>query len=418
MIKRFLIAIVLLAIVVGGIVGFNMFRDQAIQQFFANMPQPTLAVSTVEVKPAPWTPGIEAIGTVLAARGVDLTVETTGIVKEILFSANEKIEQNQVLVQLDDAIQKADLAAAQAQAALDQTSLDRALELQRRRVGSDVTVESARAAATSSQARVTSLQAVLDQKQIRAPFAGTIGIPRIDPGQYLAPGTIVATLQDMETMRVDFSVPEQQLGLLKMDQTVRLGFDPRSWQFEGRITGIDPKVDPATRLVAVRAEVSNPDGRLSPGQFVRVRVELPVEDDIVAIPQTSVVTSLYGDYVYVVRPTDAQPAPAAQEPPATSSAPEAATPANAAPQADAAPAEGDKAAETAAPAQGEQPAGPALTARQVFVTTGRRSEGLVEVVRGLDGGETIVTAGQNRLSNGSSVRIDNTVTPETTAAAQ
>lgn len=396
MIKRLLIAIVLLAAVCGGIVYFNMFRDQMIQDMFANMPRPSVTVSTQEVEPISWTPGIEAIGTVSAIRGVDLAVETTGIVKDIAFSANDKIEDGQVLVQLDDAVEKADLEAQKATASLAKTALDRARELQRKGVGSDVTVDAANAAAATATANVARLQAVLDQKQLKAPFGGTVGIPRIEVGQYLAPGTVVATLQDLDTMRADFAVPEQQLDLLRIGQPVVLGVDQATWPFHGEITGIDPKVDASTRLVSVRSTVTDPDGRLSPGQFVQVRVQLPEETGIIAVVQTAVVTSLYGDYVYVVREAGAaetQPAPAPEQ-------------------------QTSQAAVSAAIAQGApQPEAPKLEARQVFVKTGRRNEGLVEILSGLKAGDVVVTAGQNRLTPGAPVVIDNTITPVKQAPA-
>ncbi|MEQ9689458.1 MAG: efflux transporter periplasmic adaptor subunit, partial [Bauldia litoralis] len=161
MIKRFIIAFVLLVLVVGGIVGFNMFRDQAISDFFANMKPPAVTVSTMTVEPISWTPGIDAIGTVSAAQGIDLTVETSGIVAFVSFTANEQVPKGKVLVQLDDAVQQADLTAAKIQADLDDQSLERALELQKRGVNTDVTVDSARAAASASKAQVAKLQAVL-----------------------------------------------------------------------------------------------------------------------------------------------------------------------------------------------------------------------------------------------------------------
>src|SRR5690606_3282365 len=176
MIKRLLIAIVLLAALAAGVVGFNMFRDQAIENFFANMPVATVTVSTMEVKPQSWTPSIDAIGTVNAIRGVDLTVETTGIVKELRFSANERVEAGAGLVQLDAAVQRADLFAARTQADLDKQALDRAMELQQRGVGSTVSLQAAEAAAAASGAQAEKLEAVLQQKQLRAPFAGTVGI--------------------------------------------------------------------------------------------------------------------------------------------------------------------------------------------------------------------------------------------------
>ena len=382
MIKRFLIALVLLVLVVGGIVGFNMFRDNAIQQFFANMPVAPSPVSTVKVEPVKWTPGIQAIGTVSASRGVDLTVETSGIVKEIRFDSNQRVEEGALLVQLDDTQQRADLSAQSAQAALDRQNLDRALELQKRGVGSETTVEQAQAAATASAAQVTKLEAVLEQKQLTAPFAGTMGIPRIDLGQYLTPGTTVATLQNLDVMRADFSVPEQSLDLVRIGQPVRFGVTEADMPFAGSITGIEPKVDPSTRLVLIRAEISNPDAKLAPGQFVQVRVDLPEEDNVIAVPQTAVVTSLYGDFVYAVRPAEAKPA--------------------------AAPAEGEAKPAAETPAQ----APPGLVAQQIFVKLGRRSDGRVEILEGLKQGDEIVTAGQNRLSNGGSVVIDNTVQPQ------
>lgn len=413
MIKRFIIAFILLVLVCGGIVGFNLFRDNAMQQFFATMKPPAATVSTTIVKPTEWTPGVEAIGTVSAVRGVDLTVETAGIVKDILFHANQKVADGAVLLQLDDAVERADLAAEKAQAALVETALTRAIELQRRGVGSDVTLDTARATATATAAQVTKLQAVLEQKQLTAPFGGTVGIPRIDLGQYLAPGTAVVTLQDLDTMRADFSVPEQQLPLLKIDQTVRLGIGDGDMPFAGTIRGIDPKIDPTSRLVTVRAEVANPEGKLTPGQFVQVRVELPEENNVVTVPQTALTSSLYGDFVFVVRP--AKPAaangaaPAAAEPeekPATDPAAEAS----------AAKPEEKPAAAPAEPTAEEQK--PQLVLAQVFVKPGRRNAGLVEILEGIAPGDEVVTAGQNRLTNGMSVAVDNTIDPTKPANQQ
>jgi membrane fusion protein, multidrug efflux system len=212
---------------------------------------------------------------------------------------------------------------------------------------------------------------VLDQRQLRAPFDGMMGIPRVEAGQYITPGTTVATLQDLETMRTDFAVPEQQLHLLTIGQPVSLGVSAADMPFRGSITGIEPKVDPTSRLVSVRAEIANPEGRLSPGQFLQVRVELPREDGVLAIPQTALVASLYGNFVFVVRPAPEKPDQPAPEPGAP----------------------------------------PALVVDQVFVTPGRREGGRVEIVSGIAAGEEIVTAGQNRLANGTPVTVDNSVNP-------
>lgn len=367
MIKRFIIAFILLVVICGGLVGFNLFRDQAIEDFFANMQQPPVAVSTTEVQSVSWEPAIRAIGTVNAANGVDLTMEVPGVVKEIQFEANATVSEGDLLVRLDDEVQQADLASAKSQLSLNEQALVRARELQERGVGSQSTLETAQAAATASTSQVTKLQAVLNQKQLRAPFGGTIGIPQIDIGQYISPGQVVATLQDLETMNANFTVPEQQFELLAIDQPVRIGLSEDDLPFTGKITGIDPKINPATRLVSVRAEITNPEGRLNPGQFVRVRVGLPVEDDVVVIPQTALVASLYGDFVFRIKSVEA---------------------------------EGDSDAE------------PTLTVEQVFVKPGRRSDGTVEILDGLEGGDEVVNAGQNRLSNGARVTINNSVQPD------
>ncbi|RWB58203.1 MAG: efflux RND transporter periplasmic adaptor subunit [Mesorhizobium sp.] len=431
-VKRFIIITVfllLLALVCVGIVGFNILRDNGIKQFFATMKPPAATVSTVVAKPSNWTPGVEAIGTVNAVRGVDLTVETAGIVKDILFHANQKVAADAVLLQLDDAVEKADLVAQKAQAASDQAALTRALELQRRGVGTDATLDAARAAADASAAQVNKLQAVLDQKQLSAPFNGTVGIPKIDIGQYLAPGNSVVTLQDLDTMRVDFTVPEQQLRLLKIGQTVRIGGSVADMPFAGSIRGIDPKIDPASRLVSIRGEVANPEGKLTPGQFVQIRVELPEENNVISVPQTAVTSSLYGDFVFVVvpakpaeggaaapaKPDDQKtggiekPASDATKPQADVSKPASDTPKSA-----------DNAAKPADNAQKPAEAGqqPALVLSQVFIKLGRRNNGMVEIVEGLKAGDQVVTAGQNRLFNGMSVAVDNTIDPSKSANKQ
>ncbi|RVC79228.1 efflux RND transporter periplasmic adaptor subunit [Mesorhizobium sp. M2A.F.Ca.ET.046.02.1.1] len=386
-------------------------RDAGIKQYFATMKPPAATVSTVVVKPSEWTPGVEAIGTVNAVRGVDLTVETSDIVKNILFHANQKVATDAVLLQLDDAVEKADLVAQKAQAASDQAALTRAIELQRRGVGTDATLDAARAAADASAAQVNKLQAVLDQKQLSAPFGGTVGIPKIDIGQYLAPGNSVVTIQDLDTMRVDFTVPEQQLPLLKIGQTVKLGSSLADMSFAGSIRGIDPKIDPASRLVSIRGEVANPEGKLTPGQFVQIRVELPQEDNVISVPQTAVTTSLYGDYVFVVVP--AKPAEGAAAAPAKPDEQKATADA-AKPQADASkPADNATKPADAKPADAAQQQ--AFTISQIFVKLGRRNNGMVEIVEGLKDGDQVVTAGQNRLFNGMSVAVDNTIDPSKSA---
>lgn len=378
--RAIVIALILLVVAAfaGGIVWFESFRAGKIQEFFANMPVAPVTVSTAKVETVTWTPDIPAIGTVAAAHGVDLTVETTGVVVEVRFKSNQHVAEGDVLLRLDDAQPRADLAAQKAQAELDRQNLDRAKELQRRGVGTETSLQSAQATADASAAQVVKLEAVLAQKTVQAPFSGTMGIPRVEVGQYMTPGSMVATLQDIDRMRVDFSIPEQDVSAVKMGQEVRFGFTDDELPYKGRVVGIEPKVDPSTRLVLIRAEIDNPDAALSPGRFVRAHVLLPAEDGIIAVPQTAVTTSLYGDYVYVV-----QPAPAKEGQPAAA-----------------------------------QDGKPALIVHQTFVKAGRRTGGVIEVVEGLKPGDEVVTAGQNRLNNGSPVTIDNSVQPTPSPAAE
>ncbi|MBB4092490.1 membrane fusion protein (multidrug efflux system) [Ochrobactrum pecoris] len=378
MIKRLILAIIFLVIVVGGLVGFNLFRSQAIKDFFANMQQPAQTVSTVTVEPGVWKPGVEAIGTANALNGVDLTVQLDGLVKTINFKANQEVKEGDLLLQMEDSIQKADLAAAEAEAVLAQQNLKRADTLRTRGVGAVSNVDTTASVADAASARVEKMRATLAQKSVKAPFSGVIGISKVDIGQYLTPGTVIATLQSTDVMRIDFTVPEQSLSSIKLGQTVKVGSTAEALDFTGTIVGIDPKIDPTTRLVSVRAEVQNPDHKLTPGQFVQVRVELPEEDNVIALPQTTIISSLYGDYVYAVRPEQKQED----------------TNATKAPAADAKPEEGEK-----------------QVAQQVFIKLGRRYSGIVEITSGLKAGDIIITAGQNRLSPGVPVKIDNTVNP-------
>ncbi len=361
MIQRLLIAVVFLAIVVGGIVGFNLFRDNIIADVFANMQPPPVSVSVVEAQPITWRPGLEAIGTARAVRGVDLAVEAGGVVSEVLFAAGDRVETGQRLLQIRDEVERADLAAAEASLQLSQTELNRALTLQERGVSAGATVDSAQASATNARSQVVRLTAILEQKALEAPFAGITGIPQIEVGQYVEPGTVYATLQNLDTMRVDFSVPEQQVRTVEVGMPVTVTSEVGGAAFKGKISGIEPKIDPNSRLVTVRADVENPDGSLNPGQFLRVRVELPEESGVIALPQTVLSSNLYGDSIYVVRDVE-----------------------------------------------GEEDA---LAVEQVFVQVGRRSLDFVEILEGVAPGDRVVTAGQNRLSGGARVTIDDSPSP-------
>jgi membrane fusion protein (multidrug efflux system) len=213
----------------------------------------------------------------------------------------------------------------------------------------------------SARARRARLQAVINQKSLRAPFDGVAGIPRVEVGQYVPAGTVATTFQDLKLMRVDFTVPEQMVAKLKLGQAVRVGVSENDLTLTGVVTGIDPRIDPQTRLASVRAELArNEEEPILPGQFLQVRVELPKEPSVVTVPQTAVISSLYGDFVYAVE-TDDKANP------------------------------------------------PRKVARQVFVKIGRREGGASEVLSGVKPGDVVIVSGQNKLQAGGAVVIDNSI---------
>jgi len=363
MFKRLFIAVVLLGLVVGGIVWFNFFRADMIAQFIGGRVAPPVPVTAQVIEPVTWQPGIEAIGTAVSARGVELAIEAGGVVRSVEFAANDSVTNGQILVQIDDDSERSGLGAAKAGLAVAEADARRTQTLADRGIGAATTAESADAQVERARAEVARVQTGLDAKQLTAPFAGVIGLPRVEIGEYVTPGMIYATLQDLDQMRVDFSVPEQQISALKLGRTVTISTDVGDYRAEGKITGIEPQVDASSRLVSVRAEVSPAAGTLLPGQFLRVRVALPQEAGVIAVPQTAVTSSLYGDSIYLI-----------------------------------------------VLGEGEG----ALMVEQVFVSLGRRFEDLIEVKSGIKGGDQIVTSGQNRLSNGAKVVIDTSVTLSTT----
>jgi membrane fusion protein (multidrug efflux system) len=405
------VLVVFVVLLCAALVWFNFFRTKMIGEFFATMQAPAVAVSATKVEQTTWKPEIRAIGTLWAIQGVDVATQVAGVVQSIEFTANQEVKQGELLVQIDDAVERADLMSAQAAVERDRTAMDRAMSLRKTGVNSAAAVEEASSALAASQSTLERIRAVLDQKAIEAPFAGTIGIPRIDVGKYLQVGDMIATLQQLDTMRVDFTVPEQLVDDMTMGQPALFGLTEDDFRYQGKVIGIDPKIDPQTRLVSVRAELANADGQLRPGQFVRVRVELPAVDNVIALPQTAVVTSLYGDYVYLVAPADAPAAAASPETPAAPAETPAATPA-----------EGDEdlrqslptetpANSAAAPGQPAPAEGEKLVAKQVFVEIGRRQGDQIEIAKGLEPGQTVVTSGQNKLSNNAPITINNDVDP-------
>ncbi|MFZ3204880.1 MAG: efflux RND transporter periplasmic adaptor subunit [Pseudomonas sp.] len=367
LLRRMLIMLGVVALVVLALAaykGLAIYRE--IQQFAT--PQPPISVNAAEAVERPWQSRLPAIGTLKAFQGIDLTVEVAGTARDVLFQSGEKVRLDQPLIQMDSEVEQASLGTAQAELGLAQVEYQRGRNLIARQAISRSEFDRLSAELQKASASVAQLQATLAKKRILAPFAGTIGIRQVDVGDYLASGTTIATLQDLSTLFVDFFLPEQNVPQLAIGQRVRVQVAAYPDEvFEGRIAAINPKVEATTRNLLVRARLANPDEKLLPGMFANLQVLLAGETPQVLVPETAITYTLYGNSVYVIEEQAAEG--------------DADSPANA--------------------ADGQ----PVLRVERRFVETGERREGQVVILKGLQAGERVVSAGQLKLDSGARVVI-------------
>jgi membrane fusion protein, multidrug efflux system len=365
MTKRMIIMLIAVGVVFGGVFGFQIFKNAMIKKFMSAMPQPPQTVSTVLAAVQEWQPQIEAVGSLRAVNGADLAFEVSGIVKELHFKSGDDVAAGDILLTLraDDDIAK--LEALKATAALSEIVHQRDQEQFKIKAVSQATLDADAANLKNAKAQVAEQQAVVDKKTLRAPFAGHLGVRVVDIGQYISAGTTVVTLQALDPIYADFFLPQQALNQIRLEQAVTIKIDtyPNA-DFTGTITAINPKVDPATRNVQVRATLKNPDRLLLPGMYASVNVAAGGKQRYVTLPQTAVTYNPYGETVYVVD---------------------------------------DKGKDS----QGH----PQLIARQIFITAGLKRGDQVAILSGVEEGQTVVTAGQMKLRNGSPLVIDNTIRP-------
>lgn len=272
-------------------------------------PPPTL-VTAVAVQPQDVPAGLEAVGTLQAVHQVTLAPETAGRVTEIRFEGGARVGAGAVLIQLDDRPERADRAAAQARAELARVQLERSQKLAPTGFEPRVTTDQRRADFNAAAAAVNQLDARIAQKQVRAPFAGELGLRRVNPGQYLNPGDPIATLTALDTLFVNFTVPQQEFGKLRVGGAVEVvsdAFPGRS--FTARVNAIEPQVGGDTRNVSVQAQMANPGQVLRPGMYVTARLVLPPQPNALVVPATAIQTSASGDSVVLVRQGKAHPAP-------------------------------------------------------------------------------------------------------------
>ena len=363
--KRMIIMLVIAAVIVGGVVGFQQFKNTMIAKAIKGGANPPQTVSTTVARESTWQPTVEALGNLLASQEASLGAEVGGLVTAIHFDSGEKVRAGQPLVELNPAPLKAQLAQLEAQAALAELNLKRDEAQLKIRAISQAAVDNDTAALKSAQAQVAAQKALIAQKTIAAPFPGQLGIRQVNLGQYLAPGTAIVTLQKLDPMDVDFTVPQNQIDLIRIGMKASLQTSAAPGKtFEATVAAIEPQVDTDTRNLKVRARVPNPKGELLPGVFATLRITQGEPRQYVTLPNAAVAYNPYGATVFVVKD------------------------------------------------EGKGPDGkPKLVAEQRFVTPGPTRGDQVGILQGLKPGETVVTAGQLKLRNGSPVVVNNSVQP-------
>jgi len=371
MTKRMVIMLIAVAIVFGGIFGFQAFKASMIKKFMTAMGSPPQTVSAAKAGYSAWQPRLEAIGTLRAVKGADLSLDVPGVVASISFNSGDDVEQGAPLLKLRVEDDLAKLESLQAMAELSEIVNQRDQKQFKMQAVSQATLDTDAANLKNAKAQVVQQQAIIDKKFLRAPFAGHLGIRAVDLGQYLAAGTVIVTLQALDPIFVDFFLPQQAVDQVRLGQSVTVKIDAfKDQTFAGEISAINPKVDAGSRNVQIRATLKNPDHKLLPGMYATVDIATGAPQSYITLPQTAISFNPYGDTVYVVD---------------------------------------SKAVDTAG-----KP--PQLIARQTFVTTGPTRGDQVAVLKGIDEGDLIVTAGQIKLHNGSTVLIDNSITPTADAA--
>ncbi len=360
MLKRLLLLGALALVIFGGLAGAKYFQIQRMIAKFS-APQPPTPVAVTVVESAHWSRSLTAVGSISAVQDVVVTTEVPGQIKSIQFESGDQVRAGDVLLELDASIDLAELSGLRAAERLADLQYARAEKLKRERTMSEAQYDEAAARRSEAAALVGAKAAHVAKKTIRAPIAGTLGLRRVDLGDYLAPGAEIASLQALDNVFVDYRLPERKLARLRAEQTVDVrvqAYPDRT--FTGQIAAIDPAIDVATRMVRIRARLPNPDGLLRPGMFAEVDTREEQVDDVLVVPETAITYSPYGNSVYLIVE------------------------------------------------DGEQ-----LKVNRRPVKTGEVRDGKVVISEGLAAGDRVVAVGQNKLRNDVAVAIapDAPVTP-------
>jgi membrane fusion protein, multidrug efflux system len=364
MIRWFIIVGLLLALLVGALVGFNAFRSHMIAQFFANNRPPAATVTVADVKSEVVPNLLTAVGDLAAVHQVNVTSDVSGRITDIMFAAGATVKAGTPLLQLFDGPDQGDLASFKAQAIGAQLALDRAKQLASRQFGPQSTADAAQAVYDQANAGIAKTEALISQKLVRAPFDGELGVRHVEVGQFLTAGTQIVTLTDLSSVYANFTVTEKDSATLKVGQTVRIAVDAYPGKtFEGKITTIEPQINTDTRNIHVQGTIDNPEHILKPGMFATTTVVLPDKPAVITVPETAVDYTLYGDSVFLVVEKKADDG--------TTS----------------------------------------LSAVRTFVRTGDRIDGRAVIASGLKPGDRVIAVGQLKLQSGTAVAISTDPAP-------
>ncbi|HUL54093.1 MAG TPA: efflux RND transporter periplasmic adaptor subunit [Opitutaceae bacterium] len=366
MAKRMILMLLAMLLLLGSI-GYVLYQKYKVGMARAAQKPPPAVVSVMEAAELTWQPTLHAVGSFAAVQGIIVSAQLDGEITQVAFESGAAVKAGDLLVQQDISAEQAQLANAEASAALARLSLDRAKELRAQGTNAPAELDAATAAFQQAQANVAAIKAAIDKKTIRAPFDGRLGIRQANLGQFLRSGAAIVPLQSLDPIYLNFALPQQNAAQVAVGQPVRVTLDAYPGEvFDGTVNALNPNVDDATRNFQLQATLGNAGGKLHPGMFASVELQLPATEKVITLPLSAIVYAPYGSAVYVVEP-------AGQD-------------------------------------------GKNLTVRQQFVQTGATRGDQVAIVKGVKAGDLVVTAGQLKLRNGASISVNNTVAPSNSAA--
>jgi membrane fusion protein (multidrug efflux system) len=359
-----------MVVVIGTVFGYIFYdrisKDSQTKAFLSSMKAPPVTVATMTVDDTVWYPALSAIGSLSPVNGVDVTVEIPGMTSEIFFRSGQVVEKGEILVTLDARSDMALLESLTASEKLAHLQLERKIKLVEKKMTPQSELDASEAEYKRIRAQVKNQEILIDKKEIKAPFSGILGIRKINVGQYLSPGTPIVSLQTIDPIYADFTIPQQRLKDIHEGQPLEFHVD--SWNdlaFKGQITAIEPAIDPMTRNFSLRATLDNTEKKLRPGMFGTVTINLPESRQVIAVPQTAINYNPYGDIIFIADGSEK-----------------------------------------------DDQGNPLITAQRRFVVTGERRGDQVAITEGLRSGEQIIVMGHHKVKDGSTLIINNEVLPD------